>query len=66
MKQNKKIYPKKQRIEELFTVANQLFSSAKTLSEYHTAEIKRNMVDAISYAKTVTLATTKPAISRLG
>jgi hypothetical protein len=53
MKKNKKIYTEKQRIEELFTVANQLFSAAKTLSEYHTAEIKRNMVDAISYAKTV-------------
>jgi hypothetical protein len=53
MKQNKKIYTEKQRIEELFTVANQLFSAAKTLSEHHTAEIKRNMVYAISYAKTL-------------
>ena len=53
MKQNKKIYTEKQRIKELFTVANQLFSAAKTLSEHHTAEIKRNMVDAISFTKTV-------------
>jgi|LauGreDrversion4_1035100.scaffolds.fasta_scaffold12774_1 hypothetical protein len=53
MKLNNIVLTQRQRIEELFTLANQLFSVAKTVSEYHTAEIKRNMVDAISYAKTV-------------
>ena len=54
MKLNSKVLTQKQRIEELFILANQLFSAAKTVSQYHTAEINRNMVDAFSYAKMVT------------
>ncbi len=53
MKQNNQMLSQEQRTKELFTLANQLFSAAKTLSQDHTAEIKRNMVDAISFARTV-------------
>jgi hypothetical protein len=49
--QNKKI-AKDQRSKELLTLSNQLFSTAKQLSEYHAAELKSSMAHALSYAQT--------------
>jgi len=49
--QNKKI-AKDQRSKELLTLSSQLFSTAKQLSEYHAAELKSSMANALSYAQT--------------
>lgn len=53
MKSQDKKLTQQQKSKELFALSNQLFATAKKLSEYHAAELKSSMAYAISYAKTV-------------
>lgn len=52
MKSPNKKFDHKQKSKELFELSNQLFTTAKQLSEYHAAELKSGMAYALSYAQT--------------
>ena len=52
MKSQDKKLTQQQKSKELFALSNQLFATAKKLSEYHAAELKGSMAYAISYAQT--------------
>jgi hypothetical protein len=54
MKSEDKKLNQYQRSKELFALSNQLFATAKKLSEYHAAELKSSMAYALSYAQTAT------------
>jgi hypothetical protein len=50
--QDKKL-AQQERSKELLALSNQLFATAKTLTEYHVAELNNNMAYALSFAQTV-------------
>ncbi len=52
MKSQDKKLAQQQKSKELFALSNQLFATAKKLSDYHAAELKSSMAYALSYAKT--------------
>jgi len=52
MKSKDKKLSHQARSKELFALSNKLFSTAKTLTGYHAAELKNSMAYAISYAQT--------------
>ena len=49
--QDKKL-AQQERSKDLFALSNQLFATAKTLTEYHVAELNNNMAYALSFAQT--------------
>ena len=49
--QDKKL-AQQERSKELLALSNQLFATAKTLTEYHVAELNNNMAYALSFAQT--------------
>jgi hypothetical protein len=49
--QDKKL-AQQERSKDLYALSNQLFATAKTLTEYHTAELNKNKAYALSYAQT--------------
>lgn len=49
--QDKKL-AQQERSKELLGLSNQLFATAKTLTEYHVAELNNNMAYALSFAQT--------------
>ena len=51
--QDKKL-AQQEKSQDLFALSNQLFATAKILTEYHAAELKNNMAYALSYAQTTT------------
>ena len=52
MKSQDKKFTHQQKSKELLALSNQLFSTAKQLSEYHVAELKGSMAYALRYAQT--------------
>jgi len=55
MKSQDKKLAQQQKSKELFALSNQLFATAKKLSDYHAAELKSSMAYALSYAKTAAI-----------
>ena len=53
MKSKDKKLAQQERSKELLALSNQLFATAKTLTEYHVAELNNNMAYALSFAQTV-------------
>ena len=49
--QDKKL-AQQERSKDLYALSNQLFATAKTLTEYHAAELNKNKAYALSYAQT--------------